>query len=187
MEALKGDFWDPVPSKSISCSPFCSPSCDLESTRQMCFMQHASKIVMPSEPWDSRLLVCIHPATGHSLLGRQNLEFDYAYPTPPGQVPGYREVLRHCSGHGKTQPGPAMRPGPWGSQTLGHSGASRSCRRSENRVRVPQVGLRLNTFFQEVMSGKETLLAKPSRLLGMSLAQRTLFWAYMTIGHISFM
>jgi hypothetical protein len=35
------------------------------------------------------------------------------------------------------------------------------------------------------MSGKGSLLAKPSRLLGTSLAWRTLFWAYVTIGHVA--
>jgi hypothetical protein len=40
---------------------------------------------------------------------------------------------------------------------------------------------------QERMSGKGSLLTKPSRPLGTSLAWRTLFWVYMTIGQVSFM
>ena len=38
---------------------------------------------------------------------------------------------------------------------------------------------------QGEMSWKESLLAKPSGPLGTSLAWRTLFWAYVTTGHIS--
>lgn len=34
-------------------------------------------------------------------------------------------------------------------------------------------------------AGKGRLLAKPSGPLGTSLAWRTLFWAYVTIGHFS--
>jgi len=40
-------------------------------------------------------------------------------------------------------------------------------------------------LLQGGMSGKGSLLANPSRPLGTSLAQRTLFWAYVTIGHVS--
>ena len=42
-------------------------------------------------------------------------------------------------------------------------------------------------ILQGELSGKGSLLAKPSGPLGTSLAWRTLFWAYMTIGHIAFM
>jgi hypothetical protein len=40
---------------------------------------------------------------------------------------------------------------------------------------------------QEGMSEKGSLLAKPSGPLGTSLVWRTLFWAYMTIGHVFLM
>ena len=42
-------------------------------------------------------------------------------------------------------------------------------------------------LLQGGMSGKGILLAKPSGPLGTSFAWRTLFWAYMTMGHVSFM
>jgi hypothetical protein len=62
-----------------------------------------------------------------------------------GWVLGCLESLSHCSGGGKAQscgeagagsgvPGSVMRPGPWGSQTLGHPGAAGNRRRSENGV-----------------------------------------------------
>jgi hypothetical protein len=40
-------------------------------------------------------------------------------------------------------------------------------------------------LLQGGMSGKGSLLAKPSGPLGTSLAWRTQFWAYMTTGHVS--
>ena len=50
-----------------------------------------------------------------------------------------------------------------------------------------QGGHEIKYLLQGEMSGKGSLLAKPSRPLGTSLAWRTLFWAYVTIGHVSFL
>ena len=62
---------------------------------------------------------------------------------------GCREALRHHFWGRKAQsemwgnqswlgvPRPAVRPGPWGSQTLGHPGTAGSFRRAENGVRGP--------------------------------------------------
>jgi hypothetical protein len=42
----------------------------------------------------------------------------------------------------------------------------------------------IKCLLQRRMSRKGSLLAKPSGMLGTSLAWRTLFWAYVTIGNI---
>lgn len=43
-------------------------------------------------------------------------------------------------------------------------------------VPTSQGGTKIKYLLQEEMSGKRSLLAKPSRPLGTSLAWRTLFW-----------
>lgn len=58
---------------------------------------------------------------------------DCTYPTPAG----YRKLWDPTLGVGEAQlelPGPAQRPGPSGSQTLGYLGASGSRGRAENRI-----------------------------------------------------
>ena len=48
-----------------------------------------------------------------------------------------------------------------------------------------QSGPEIKYLLQGGISGKGSLLSKPSRPLGTSLAQRTLFWAYMNAGRVS--
>ena len=50
-----------------------------------------------------------------------------------------------------------------------------------------QGGPKIKYTLQGGVFGKRSLLAKPSWPLGTSLAWRTLLWAYVTIGHVSFM
>ena len=50
-------------------------------------------------------------------------------------------------------------------------------------IPTSQGGPEVKYLFQRGMSGKRSLLAKPSGLLGTSLAWRILFWAYMITGH----
>ena len=52
-------------------------------------------------------------------------------------------------------------------------------------ISTSQGGPEIKYLLQGEMSGKESLLTKPSGPLGTSLALRTLFWAYMTTGHVS--
>jgi hypothetical protein len=49
-----------------------------------------------------------------------------------------------------------------------------------------QSGTEIQCLLQGGVFGKESLLVKPSGPLGTSLAWRTLLWAYMTIGQVSF-
>jgi hypothetical protein len=49
-----------------------------------------------------------------------------------------------------------------------------------------QSGPEIKYLLQGGASGKESLLAKPSRPLGTSLAWRALSWPYLSTGHISF-
>lgn len=94
--------------------------------------------------WKCVSLCPIHCWTQH--LGEvEHGEFGCAFPTP-GWGLGCSEALRHCSGNGEAQTKiwesqswlwvlrPAMRPGPLGSQTLGHAWATRSNRRAKNGV-----------------------------------------------------
>ena len=52
-------------------------------------------------------------------------------------------------------------------------------------ISTSQGGPEIKYLLQGEMSGKESLLTKPSGPLGTSLALRSLFWAYMTTGHVS--
>jgi hypothetical protein len=52
-------------------------------------------------------------------------------------------------------------------------------------IATSQGGPEIKYLLQGGMFGKGSLLAKPSGSLVTSLAWRTLFWAYMTTGHVS--
>lgn len=49
-----------------------------------------------------------------------------------------------------------------------------------------QCGPEIKYIFQGGIFGKESLLAMPSRSLGVSIVWRSLSWAYLTCGHVSF-
>lgn len=87
-------------------------------------------------------------------LGRQTREADSTYLTTTGQVLGHRAAAGHHSGGGEAQSGAwdtarsglgvsstARRPGPSGSQALGHPGAAGSHRRDENGVTAHRLNL----------------------------------------------
>ena len=54
-------------------------------------------------------------------------------------------------------------------------------------ISIPEGGPEIKYLLQGGMSEKGSLLAKHSGPLGTSLVWRTLFWAYMTIGHVFLM